>query len=710
MTKFTYSLVASAQDASNPTPVQTTFEEFAKSLREPRIRVKKDGPAIVLASFGSRPNPAGNLRWDGNVTEMTGFALDLDRGSSEEDIRNRLRGLAYVAHTTFSHSAETPKWRVIIPLKKPLDPSRVKTVFDKFNEKFDGKLDPACKNPSRLYYLPACPSERRSLFRHFAAEGRLFDPDSDLRHANEPRPKPPSDISAVLGGVPEGQRDDQLFRLACKLRASGMPRDEAERNVLVAASRCVPPFDPEDAKKKLASAWRYASSAMLTDLANSLRLVHQHFGEIRYLHKVKKWIYWNETRWLFDEDGQVLRLARAAAMSIYKEIAANPESAEPLLKHAKQSQQAARLEAMERLARTEDGVPILPDELDADPWLIGTPRGVVDLRTGSLREPRPEDFITKATRAEFDPDARCDRWLKFLREIMGGKEHLVEFLQRAIGYTLTGSTAERCLFFLYGSGANGKSTLLNVLQRVFGDYAMSTPAETLVTRRDRGVPNDIARMRGARLVATSEVEEGAALAEALVKKLTGGDVVTARFLFAEFFDFTPTFKIWLAANHKPRIHGDDYAIWDRIRLIPFVVRIERDRQDKDLLNKLCKEDSGILAWAVRGCIDWWANGLRPPPEVMLATAAYQSEMDTFDKWIRERCELDPNPLSLFEAAASELYEDYGRWSKENELWAVSSVKFADRLATRGIDKRRKQFGNFYIGIRLRASESGPGGM
>jgi len=331
-----------------------------------------------------------------------------------------------------------------------------------------------------------------------------------------------------------------------------------------------------------------------------------------------------------------------------------------------------------------------------------TPQGAIDLKTGNLREPRTDDLITKSTFAAYDPRAKCDRWLEFLGEIMAGKEEMIGFLRRAIGYSLTGTTGEQCLFFLYGSGANGKSTLLNLLSHVLGDYSLRSPSDMLVTRRERGVPNDVARLKGARLVVTSEIEEGTNLAEALVKQLTGGDTLVARFLFAEYFEFVPTFKIWLAANHKPRIRGDDYAIWRRIRLLPFLVEIPAERQDPSLLAKLQAENAGILAWAVRGCLEWQASGLRPPREVMAATQAYRSEMDTFNHWIEEHCDLDANLMAEYEVRASDLYGDYVNWSHANGLYAVSSVRFASRLDAKGIGKARKSVGIFYRGIRLKS--------
>jgi putative DNA primase/helicase len=280
---------------------------------------------------------------------------------------------------------------------------------------------------------------------------------------------------------------------------------------------------------------------------------------------------------------------------------------------------------------------------------------------------------------------------------MDGKKHMVSFLQRAIGYSLTGSTQEQCLFFLYGAGANGKTTLLNALREILGDYSAQAPMELLMKGRESRIPNDIAKLRASRLVISTELEESMRLAESFLKQITGSDAVAARFLYAEWFEFVPQFKLWIAANHKPTIRGDDFAIWRRINLIPFLVEIPVERRDPRLLEKLRDEYPGILRWAVEGCLEWQREGLNPPEEVLAATRAYQAAMDVFNLWLDDRCVREPKS----QTPAKALYSDYLEWSQSEGHQPVNPKIFVERLGNKGINRKRKAGGNVYVGIRLR---------
>ena len=282
-----------------------------------------------------------------------------------------------------------------------------------------------------------------------------------------------------------------------------------------------------------------------------------------------------------------------------------------------------------------------PDALDTDPWLLNVENGTLDLRTGQLHRHRPDDLITKVAPVHYDPEAVCPTWDMFLKRIMAGDEALVHYLQKIFGYSLTGVAREQCIFLAYGGGANGKSTAITAVTSVIGAYAQHTPTETLLVKRNDGIPNDVARLHGARLVTAAEAECHRRLAEALVKQLTGGDKIAARFLHGEWFEFTPGFKVVLAVNHKPAIQGTDHAIWRRIRLIPFTVTIPAKEQNKTLSEKLHAGNAGILRWAVDGCLAWQQDGLDPPSAVSEATAAYRDEMDTVGAFSRNAASVIP---------------------------------------------------------------------
>ena len=447
------------------------------------------------------------------------------------------------------------------------------------------------------------------------------------------------------------------------------------------------------------------STHHLTDLGNAQRLVEMHGEDLRYCFQTNRWAIWDGRRWAEDMLGEIERRAKTTVRSMYRQAADYPADdktkREQLVRHALKSEGHRQITAMVALARSEQGVPVTTDQLDRNPWLLSVQNGTLDLRTGQLRAHRREDMITKLAPIKYDPSASCPTWQAFLERIMAANEGLTGFLQRAIGYSLTGSTRERVTFFLYGTGANGKSTLLETLGSLLGDYAETTRSETLLIKTyDGGIPNDIAALKGARFVSTSETEEGKRLAEALVKAITGGDSLSARFMRGEFFKFKPSFKLWLASNHKPTIRGTDDAIWDRIRLVPFTVRIPEDEQDKDLPAKLREELPGILAWAVRGCLEWQHSGLGTPDEVRAATAAYRSEMDVLASFIDDCCVIADGARET----ATKLWETFTKWCQDTGERAGSQKAFGLRLEEKGFRPGRTKSGRFWIGIGLAGAE------
>lgn len=441
-----------------------------------------------------------------------------------------------------------------------------------------------------------------------------------------------------------------------------------------------------------------------TDLGNAERLVYRHGQNIRYNHVFGKWYIWDGKRWNEDKSNQLKQLAKDTVRNIYKEAyeEEDADKRKALSEHAMRSESRARIEAMISLAESE--VPVLPDDMDRDIWLFNCQNGVIDLKTGDLLPHKREYMMTKISPVAYDPNAECPTWIKFLEDIMQDengniKHELIDFLQKAIGYSLTGDTSEQVVFFLYGTGRNGKSTFVNTIKEILGDYGKQTNADTFTVKRSDRVNNDIAALKGARFVAATESEEGARLAESLIKQITGGDPIAARFLHQEWFEYVPQYKIFFTTNHKPVIRGGDEGIWRRIRLIPFTVTIPLEKLDKDLPQKLRGEMPGILRWAVEGCLKWQQEGLGNPKEVQEATQGYKEEMDTLGNFIKENCVIVPSA----KCAVSELYKKYTEWCEDNGEFVLSRTKFNRKIEERGFKKERSTGGNYYFfGIGLRS--------
>lgn len=419
----------------------------------------------------------------------------------------------------------------------------------------------------------------------------------------------------------------------------------------------------------------------MTDYGNAERFRAEHGGGLRYIAAWGKWLAWNGMRWIRDETGEVVRRALKTVSGLWRQAGEieDREARAKWLGFVRQSEDARRLRNAIETAGSLEGIALHHSALDADPWALNTPSGMVNIRTGDLRPARPEDHCAKITGAEYSPHATAPTWDAFLAKVVPEKE-VRDYLQRAAGYSLTGDVSEQVLLFLHGSGANGKSTFLSALCGVLGDYAMRAPPNLLVGKRHESHPAERAELFGARLVVTSEIGGGEHLAEVLVKDMTGGDAIKARFLYRDFFEFKPTFKLWIAANTMPRLHTADYAIRRRVHRVPFTVTIPEAERDRRLADKLVQERAGILRWAVEGCLEWQREGLRPPAQVLDATADYMAAAGSaFDDWLASRCEIGPD----FAAAVADLYADYCKWcvTEQDEPWARRSFGFG--LAERG---------------------------
>jgi len=416
-----------------------------------------------------------------------------------------------------------------------------------------------------------------------------------------------------------------------------------------------------------------------TEDALALAFTRRYHRDWRYVAPWGRWLVWDGRRWRHEETLAATDLIR----SVCRQMAVRADNPKVAAKLAT----SGTVGGVERLARSDRRHAATTAEWDADPWLLNTPGGVVDLKTGRMRPHERADRMTKITTAT--PGGDCPTWRQFIDEVTGGDAELQAYLQRMVGYALTGSTQEHALFFLYGTGANGKSVFVNTLATILGDYATNAPMDTFMETRTDRHPTDMAGLRGARFVAAIETEQGKRWAESKVKSLTGGDKISARFMRQDFFEFYPQFKLFVAGNHKPAIRNIDEAMKRRLHLIPFTITVPPERRDKNLQQKLLAERDGILAWAVQGCLDWQRLGrLDPPQRVVEATEEYFEAEDALGRWLDERCVREPNAKSL----TAELFNDWRQWAEASGEFVGAQRRFSDLLITRGLEKWRNGMG------------------
>lgn len=457
---------------------------------------------------------------------------------------------------------------------------------------------------------------------------------------------------------------------------------------------------PKQSAKPMKQRRKTAPKEHWTDLGNARRFVVQHADGVRYDHSAGRWLVWNGQRWEEDRDCAVVRMAKDTVRSLLDELSqiSSREDRRDFFRFIMRSEGVSRITAMLKLAESEPEAAITRDRLDADPWLFNVLNGTIDLHSGELRPHSKTNLITRMAPVHYDPEATLSLWEQFLLDSTGNDEELIAFLARAVGYSLTGDTREEKLFFVHGPTNSGKSTFLEAIKAVLGDYATTADFETFLSRSFVGGPRpDIARLAGARFVASIEVDEGKRLAEGLVKQITGGDTVTARFLYKSEFEFLPQFKLWLAANHAPDINHDDAAMWRRILKLPFEITVPEEKRDpavKEMLKDMDKSGPAILAWAVRGCLDWQKQGLAVPDRVTRATAQYRLDQDPLREFVRSNCVLSENVV----VPASDLRKEYEAWCKESGEKPLYGAAWGESLRIRGCERGRKRINSVLMRV------------
>ena len=431
-------------------------------------------------------------------------------------------------------------------------------------------------------------------------------------------------------------------------------------------------------------------SPAFSDDAIALRFAERHSKDLRYVAKWAQWFKYDGVRWQPDDTLAVYDLVRVVCREIAHEC--NQPRAAAAIASAK------TVNAVKTLASADRRIAATTDQWDADPWSLNTPSGVVDLRTGLTRPHRAEDYMTKVTAT--GPEGECPLFLAFLQRIAAEDEDLILYLQRVLGYSLTGLTREHALFFAYGTGANGKSVLLSTISGILADYHRTAPIETFVAGNGDRHPTDLAGLRGARLVTASETDEGRKWAEAKVKQLTGGDVISARFMRQDFFEYLPVFKLVIAGNHKPSLRTVDEAIRRRFHMIPFAVTIPPEERDGELTEKLKGERGGIMQWLIEGALEWQRHGLQPPQAVLSATAAYLEAEDAVAAWLDERCDRDATAWT----SSGSLYGSWNLWASAAGETPGSQKRFSQTLEARGFVRHKTSVSQGFYGLRLRPEE------
>ena len=442
-----------------------------------------------------------------------------------------------------------------------------------------------------------------------------------------------------------------------------------------------------------------------TDSGNAFKFASMFKDRVRFDHRRNRWLVWDRHRWIDDKGKTVKLMAIEMARTRYVE-SVNIQDNKNRITEAKwaiASEGKSKIEACIDLAKSVKPISDLGGIWDKDPMLLSCTNGIIDLTTGKIRDGRPEDAITMCTNIEYNPEAKCPKWNKFFSEIFFDDEELINYVKKALGYSITGLTKEQVAFFCFGSGANGKSVLFKTISSVLGDYAHDAPSSLFQRNAFNTSTNDVAATEFKRFLVSSETLSSTKINEQRLKKWTGGDTESARYLYGEYFSFEPTVKPWLFINHKPQVEDDSHGFWRRVRLVPFERTFAEKEQNQNLLSELKEEVSGILNWLIDGCLLWQKEGLRPIPEkVNMATQAYQADNDVLADFIFSRCKLSENYMTK----SRSLYSEYVEWAGEEGIQRadiISSTAFGRRMGDKFPSDRRKD-AIYYKGVALRSGD------
>lgn len=736
-----------------PSPIvsgTTSWSELLTRLSKHEHRDQKSG--LMLGGYalkGSRSNA--------NILYRSLIQLDIDTTwSISEDgeiavlkqapvidqLPTLLSEFEWIATSTHSHDPKNGfiKYRITLLPDRDIQNNEYKTILEYIDTLLGGILDKNAWQLSQAFYLPSCPEKNfADAFVTYNA-GKLFPIDSVIEQAANTERKsngvlqrlhlsPAQPIAETAENIdrlkatlarisPDICRQDWL-PVIWSIAAHGWQSGYTIAKSWSSSGRTFDPikfdsdwtdYDPNRSDSISSSrVYTFAkthggldvSSQAPGDIYNSRQFCADHQGKLLYVHPAKKWMLWDGSRWFWCDAKQEVTAAKQTADKIL-DIACNDLKADPNnpkliknLNHATKTQDERRLNAMVNLSTSEPSISIgSMDQLDNDPMLLCTRNGVVNLKGGNLLAHDPSMLITRQCNVEFDLNAKCPMWDKFISEIFMGNDDLIRYVQRAIGYSITGLVDEEVLFFMFGFGANGKSVFINTIFNVLADYAVTTPSSMLSMKssdaKGRATP-ELTKIVGSRFAVANETQSGERLDEQMVKILVSRERISARHLYSDYFDFKPTHALWVRGNHKPIITGDDHGIWRRIHLIPFERTFTPEEADPSLEHKLIRERNGILRWMIEGCLEWQKHGLMPPKIIADAGNEYRKESDVLGLWIDELCDKNPDKKS----DQKSIYDSYRDWCRDGNFRPMVKAQFTRKLAERGIS-------DGWIGSKVRA--------
>ncbi len=624
--------------------IETAIKYGAFGLRVFPVRGKI--PAIIgWQKFASRDAAEITKLFDCSFTGIGVACGELSQVTIIDiDVKNGLNGFT----TLKNHGIELPATVCVNT------PTGGKHFYFKYNAAVKSKVNAICdksgidiRNDGGLIIMPGSVHPNGGAYEFLLDQGLgeidLAEIPADLLNILLDKEQ----VNFVLPDrIEDGKRNDTLFKYACQLRASGMDKSEIMPAIcLVNQERCVPPYDIIKLDTIVDSACKYnkgrkpvaVGDIIYSDTYNA-KVFYELMGDkIRWCRDLGGWFLYDGKHWAKDSNDNIKKYALDATEEISERLRIIGKDGKTNLRKIHTDQ---GINSMINCAKPLFGCD--SGDFDKNSNLFNCENGTYDLNKNIFLEFNPNDLITKKANVIFDQNARADRWNNFLDEVFLGNVDLIKYVQRAIGYSMTATTKEHCMFILYGHGRNGKNIFTEAISGVMGDYALNCPSSMFVQKQNPGIPNDVARMKGCRFATANETNQNVNLDEELIKQLTGNKIITARFLNKEFFDFEATFKIFLATNHKPNIRGTDGGIWSRIQMIPFNMTVTPEKEDKNLAEKLAVEKSGIFNWMLDGYIQWDKMGLGVPAVVKEATQLYREEEDDLGQFIKNECVLDQN--------------------------------------------------------------------